>query len=662
MCGITGFIDEYTVPYEREQIVRKMVRSIAHRGPDEAAITSLGAVSFGTARLSIVDRAFGKQPMSASRGKKRGLITYNGEVYNFDELRHLLGQDGFPFQTRSDTEVVLAGHLLWGSRLVGHLDGMFAYGFWDEETKELTLVRDRFGIKPLYYCDFGDALVFASEPKSLFCHPRVGRQADLQTILEYFLHGSAFASGYSTQDHSFYEGVKALPPGHMLTWSKHNCRIKKYWSPLDEIGAAPISKQDAQDELAAHIEGSVRSMLMGEVPVGTALSGGLDSSLLTAYAARNMDEPLVSACITYSPRYDDPDATHAALMSRHLNQDQPKCHRLDYTYLPEETYLDSLDDLVGAFDEPHWEPRQLAMFENYRTLAKAGRTVVLTGEGADELFFGYYQKFPGFRTAGMASPHDFAALWQNRVPWVRRLLRPAFSAGLLSKHTIDDLVYSSIDSYLAPYWRETGDKLRAVQCWYMHTFLPWLLMDNDRCSMHHSIEGRFPFLANKVVSMALKMPPEWNTTIAEGMQEKVMLRRAADHILPRAIWRDRNKSPLPMPLATSYHEGIAKRLASAINQAPQEVWEFLDRPTVEWMVKSFRNSMSSVGLSGGEKLTRYVPLDERYQIRTSHLFGVLTLLRWYQICILSPGKDTSCSAMEGQYSGLHTDEMCLTVG
>jgi asparagine synthase (glutamine-hydrolysing) len=635
VCGICGNVAQRRPADEREAIVSRMVKILGHRGPNQQGLVSDGIASLGAARLSIVDRAGGKQPFELGFHGNRGFLVYNGEIYNFSQLRSQLATQGIQFNTRCDGEAVLAAHLCWNLRAVDKFDGMFAYAFWHPESSRLLLVRDRLGIKPLFYADFGDELVFASEPKALFCHPRIAARIDPNSVLEYFLQGFAFASGYTTQDRSFYQGIRCLPPGHFLQWGPEGSIQTTYWSPLMHLGDDLVSHDEAQEELRSAVSCSVREMLMGEVPQGTALSGGLDSSIITSEAAQATNGQIVSACITYREDHSDPDAHHAELLSSYLNHERSLPHELLFTEISQYHYLDSLDELVCAFDEPHWEIRQLAMFENYRTLANAGRTVVLTGEGADELFFGYYWKFPGFRPV-LSGPDDFVGNWRQRIPFVRALLAPAFRSGLISGDAPDMIIDSTVREYLVPYWRETGDQLRAVQCWYLHTFLRWLLMDNDRCSMAHSLEGRFPFLSQRLVSLALRMRPEWNIGSNNGvMPEKVLLRNAFRDSLPSAIWQHRAKSPLPVPLATSYHRLVADRLAEEVQKASARVWEFLDKNTVLRLLREFRTLVAQVRSQrdGGLLLTEYIPLGEQMAVRTTHLFAILTLIRWHELRI-----------------------------
>jgi asparagine synthase (glutamine-hydrolysing) len=642
LCGISGFVSTTETADRREQVVSRMLSELNHRGPDARGLISRGEATFAVDRLAIVDRADAQQPMVLRNGSHEAMIAYNGEVYNFQALRSRYQELGFKLKTVSDTETVLAAHLSEGIQAVHQLDGMFAYAIWHSSEYELVLVRDRLGIKPLFYVDLGDGLLFASEPKALFCHPAISRSPNFAAVLEYFLHGATFASGYTTSDRSFFEKVKALPPGHFLRWRAHDgARTQRYWSPVDELGPLRQNEQDARDEIRETMTDGVHSMLMGEVPIGTALSGGIDSSWITQITARSMPQPLVSACITYSADADDPDARHAQILSDQLNHERSGSHILHYTYLSHDNYLDGLDEMVKAFDEPHWELRQLAMFENYRRLSRAGRTVVLTGEGADELFFGYYQKFPGFRSP-ISGPSDFANLWRQRLPGVRNLLAPAFASGLMSDGLANDLIDISVSSYLAPAWQASGDRLRALQIWYLHTFLPWLLMDNDRCSMAHSIEGRFPFLSRQMVRLGLQLPPSWNIGSDEVMREKLLLRRAAATSLPEQIWRDREKSPLPVPHQNSYHARIANRLAHEVETAHSSIWEILDRQEILKRIEGFNVHMKSLHRKSGELLTAYIPLTDKPRVRTAELFAILTFLRWYHLRVIEPRKDSPC--------------------
>jgi asparagine synthase (glutamine-hydrolysing) len=286
---------------------------------------------------------------------------------------------------------------------------------------------------------------------------------------------------------------------------------------------------------------------------------------------------------------------------------------------------------------------------------------VLTGEGADELFFGYYRKFPGFRDAALSGSADFAALWRRRLPIVRRLLAPAFNDGLVSEELADGLIDGAVASYLEPYWSATGNRLRAVQCWYLHTFLHWLLMDNDRCGMAHGIEGRFPFLSQRLVSLALRLPPEWNTGDGGAVLEKALLRRASEGRVPAEVWRDRAKSPLPIPLASRYHARIAERLSLEVERSPAGVWSMLDRRAVLKMIDAFRAQLRSAGAEDGDALTAYLPLDAQYHVRSSHLFAVLSFIRWYVINFEEDRKELPCSATSSR-RGRATQMQCLTVG
>ena len=603
---------------ERETLVRGMIASLQHRGPDESCVAAFGDATLGTARLAIVDVSGGSQPL----GSGQRAIAYNGEIYNHEALRSELETRRIRFRSRCDVEVALHAEAHWGDDAPVRFDGMFAYALWDTHGHRLRLVRDRLGIKPLYYVDGDGWIAFASEPKALLLLPRVDARPDRRTIGEYFLHGSAFAAGYATGRRSFYESICAVAPAEVVTWTPSGRAESRYWSVLSDLGEAPPNQDAATTEVAAALRRSVRSMLMGEARVGTALSGGLDSSLLTALATEELPSGLTSACITFREDHADPDAAHATAVSRFL-KGKGYAHDLRFTHLSEDGYLDDLPSLVRHFDEPHWEPRQLGMFANYRTLARTGSRVVLTGEGADELFFGYYWKFPGFRTGGMGGPEELRSNWSRRASWIAPLIAPC-----VSKRDLDELLDAAVEEFYLPAWAATRDPLRAAQCWYSQTFLPWLLLDNDRSSMAHGVEGRFPFLSNELIRLALRMPPEWNLA-GSPPTEKRVLREMGSTLLPPEVWRDRRKAPLPVPEAKSHHLKIAEALRERVRDRRRPVWDLLDRSVATSLLEEFERSSHLVGaMDASDGLAGYVPLMEPPRVRTAHLFAILTCIEW----------------------------------
>jgi asparagine synthase (glutamine-hydrolysing) len=621
MCGIAGWWQQALHPEERRAGVAAMVRALWHRGPDAQAVVSDGEATLGVARLAIVDRAQGQQPMA----RDGALLAYNGELYNHAELRRELEQRGHVFRTVSDTEVVLAAHATWGDDAPTRFDGMFAYALWHAGRHELLLVRDRLGIKPLYWSKHAGGVAFASEPKALLALA-VGRgRPDWHGLLEVFAHGAAFPAGVAVGERTCFEDIHAILPASWLRLRPEGSEQRTWWRFVDAIGTPFAVPEEGREALAAAFEASVRACRQGEAQVGACLSGGLDSSLLTAELVRQTTSPVAAATITYRSDASDPDAAAAKQVAAHLPTGRLAHH---FTYLPESTYFHDLDTLVRAFDEPCWEPRKLGMLANYRTLRAAGCAVALSGEGADELFFGYYPRFAGWRAPEPATVADFKGLWRGKLGAVRTLVAPALAGGLIDGAALDAVVDDSVDRWLAPTWQATGDRVRAVQAWYTHTFLHWLLADNDRFGMAYSVEGRFPFLTNAMVEVALRMPPAWNFPQVDGLPDKAQARWLGQGRLPEAIWRQRVKAPMPTPGSLRYHLAIADRLEQEIALAPPVAWAWFDRAEVERLIAAFRATVApllATAPDDGEAVTRYNP---KLPVRTVHLFSVLTTLRW----------------------------------
>jgi asparagine synthase (glutamine-hydrolysing) len=494
-----------------------MLGALWHRGPDGYGQISCGDATLGATRLAIVDPAAGAQPM-AGAGR---FVVYNGEIYNHAALRAELEALGHVFRTRSDTEIVPAAHAQWGPNAALRFDGMFAYAIHDPATGELLLVRDRFGIKPLYWQSMPDGgLAFASEPKALLALDGGRGRPDYLGLASIFAHGAAFPAGCEAGERTCFEGVQAVPAATVVRFRNGTMVSHRYWSFADARRTPFTNPGEAREALEAAFVSSVRACRQGDAQIGACLSGGLDSSLITAELVGQGQTSLAAATITYRSDFNDPDAAAAKVVATHLGDAVD--HR--FTWLPLETYTHDIDTLVRAFDEPCWEPRKLGMLNNYRTLRAAGCKIALTGEGADELFFGYYPRFEGWRPPAMKSSADFAALWRSKLGPTRTLLAPAFAAGLVQEQALYAVVDDAVARWLAPAWKDPEDRVFAVQGWYAQTFLHWLLADNDRFGIAFSVEGRFPFLTNEMVDVALRIPLEWSLPGAGGLSDKAALR------------------------------------------------------------------------------------------------------------------------------------------
>jgi asparagine synthase (glutamine-hydrolysing) len=269
------------------------------------------------------------------------------------------------------------------------------------------------------------------------------------------------------------------------------------------------------------------------------------------------------------------------------------------------------------------------MFNNYRNLKANGAKVVLTGEGADEMFFGYYHRFPGFKNPMIRSADEFRTVWGGRLPLARSLLANTTVADL------EDLRDLAIDRFYAPIAAAGADPDRCMQCWYLSTFLHWLLIDNDRCSMAFSLEGRFPFLNREIYELAFRIPPSAQLGSNYG-EEKLTLRNAFKEFLPEEIWHHRKKAPLPSPLKLAFHITIRDALSQSVREAPEEIWDVLDRDGVTALLAAYAARIAKLENAhayedGGEDLTRYLSLNEPWEVRTPHVFGLLTVFRWWKI-------------------------------
>jgi len=629
VCGIAGFARRGSLG-ARE--LTAMLDRIAYRGPDDRGTYCDANFALGSVLLAIVDIGNGHQPFVRELHGETYVSVFNGEIYNYTDLRHELLNQGIPFSTDCDTEVALAAFASWGEAAVSRFDGQWALAVWAVNARRLFLSRDPFGIKPLFYHHQGDFIAFGSEPKAILALPNLPKRPDLDAAREYFLHGFAFAAGYSLNHRSFFHGVNSLPPGSYLRWAAGRPpRIVRYF---DYPVADQISTDETRDvarALGSAVRRSTEATMMGDAPIGVALSGGLDSSVITSLTAQMTAArgaaPLLASCIKYGPQKLNEDADHATLLARWLGERSPV--NLVFSVMDIDTYLADLDLMIHHFDEPHWEVKQLAMFNNYRLLKVNGAKVVLSGEGADELFFGYYHRFPGFKNPVIRSTDDFRAKWRARFPFALRLLSNT------SMEKLDELQDESIARFYQPMAARGTDPDRCMQCWYLATFLHWLMIDNDRCSMAFSLEGRFPFLTRAVYELAFRIPASAQVGTNHG-EEKLVLREAFKGDLPEQIWRLRRKAPLPSPLSLAFHQAVCDALLAEVGRGPTGVWDVLDQKGARTLSEAYSARIAALQEDrseddGGDALTRYLRLDESWSVRTPHAFGLLTFLRWWRM-------------------------------
>lgn len=553
MCGIAGIVLPSGVVPDR-RVLTEMTDRIAHRGPDADGVWTSPGVGFGHRRLSILDLSpAGAQPMVTPDGG--AAICFNGEVYNFADVRPALEAEGFQFRSRSDTEVLLYALRRWGEDALTRLHGMFAFAYWDVARRTLLLARDRFGKKPLYYAPLGDArgtggIVFASELRAMLAHPRVWaeRAVDPAAVAQYLLHESV------PQPLSILKNVRKLGPGEKLAWDEtRGLRIDRYYTPRFSTRIHGDERELA-DELTRRVERAVDTRLVADVPVGIFLSGGLDSSFVAACAVKK--HPRVK---TFAIGFEDPsfdESEHAALVAKHLGTEH-------YTeVLSPNAMLDLLPSTLDWVDEPHADTSILPTTLLAR-MARREVVVALGGDGGDELLAGY-PTFVADQVTGWL-PAFPPPLFQAMIKAARRfpssdrnfslsfMLRQAshgYGARGAARHArwLGSFLPEEMPSLLGPAMRSgAGHALDAVHAsvtdargrfeeataYYLRVYLgEGVLQKVDRATMRVSLEARAPLLDTDVVEFCLALAPEYRV---RGRTTKWIMRKALEPMVPRSI-------------------------------------------------------------------------------------------------------------------------------
>jgi asparagine synthase (glutamine-hydrolysing) len=558
MCGICG-----VVAGEREgapdlEAVARMSGRLVHRGPDDDGFFSEGPVALAARRLSIIDLAGGHQPIAGEDGN--AVVVQNGEIYNYRELKAELAGRGHSFATDCDTEVLAHGYEEWGDSFVERLRGMFAIALWDKRRRRLLLARDRFGIKPLYYREEGDAFSFASELKALLEQPGFSREIDPRAVAAYLAFNSIPAPL------TIFKQARKLPPGHVLICDGGGVELRRYARP----GPPPSgevrggSAEDLAAELRDVLDDSVRAHLVADVPVGVLLSGGVDSGGLAALASAHVDEPLRTFSIGFEEQGFD-ELSRARLVAERYGTDH---HEL--VLRPDAVEL--LPKLVEAFDEPFGDSSALPTYL-VSELAVGEVKVALSGEGGDELFGGYYTYVADLlarrvgRLAALARP--LAEALPSRTERVgfdykaKRFARAAALPPLERHHGWKEIFSAQARAELAGPGAAGWDPLDLYRSRYAETegasplarmqdvdlgiyLVDDLLVKTDRLSMAHSLELRVPFLDPKVADFAFSLPTSLKV---RGLSKKRLLRRALEPLLPREIVHGR-KQGFSIPIAS----------------------------------------------------------------------------------------------------------------
>lgn len=573
MCGFAGFADFgqglVQPPQLSLDLVRRMVRRIAHRGPDGQGAHLSQNCALAHARLAVIDPKNGQQPLSLPWQGRQVTIAYNGELYNALELRRDLEALGFSFSTRCDTEVALAAYLAWGLDCPRRFNGIFALAVDDPAAGRAFLCRDPFGVKPLFYTLREGRLVFASEIKALFEYPGVRPVVGKEGLREIFGLGPARTPGCGV-----FEGIRELKPGHLAVFDRQGFRELAYF----DLEAQPLelSYQQAVERVRDLLTDAVRRQLKSDVPLCTFLSGGLDSSLVTAIAARSLGE-LGEKLDTYSFEFEG-NSQWFRPSSFQPDRDQDWAERVsticgtDHTTLlcTSQELADSLKEAVIAKDLPGMADVDGSLLRFCRQV-KRRHTVALCGECADEIFGGY----PWFHRREMYDGRHFP--WSNNLDLRAGLLRPEIRTELdLEGHVSQRLEETLARVPTLP--GESEEQVRARQLSYLniHWFMSTLLDRKDRCSMVSGLEVRVPYADHRLAQLVYNIPWEYR---CRGGEPKALLRDAGAGLLPEEVLH-RRKSPYPKTHNPSYEALVKEQLVSVLRDSSQPIHRLLSEETV----------------------------------------------------------------------------------
>ena len=573
MCGFAGFADFgqglVQPPQLSLDLVRRMVRRIAHRGPDGQGAHLSQNCALAHARLAVIDPKNGQQPLSLPWQGHQATIAYNGELYNAPELRRDLEARGFSFSTRCDTEVALAAYLAWGLDCPRRFNGIFALAVDDPAAGRAFLCRDPFGVKPLFYTLREGRLVFASEIKALFEYPGVRPVVGKEGLREIFGLGPARTPGCGV-----FEGIRELKPGHLAVFDRQGFRELAYF----DLEAQPLelSYQQAVERVRDLLTDAVRRQLKSDVPLCTFLSGGLDSSLVTAIAAKSLRE-LGEKLDTYSFEFEG-NSQWFTPSSFQPDRDQDWAERVsticgtDHTTLlcTSRKLADSLKEAVIAKDLPGMADVDGSLLGFCRQV-KRRHTVALCGECADEIFGGY----PWFHRREMYDGRHFP--WSNNLDLRAGLLRPEIRTEL----DLEGYVSQRLEETLAQVPTlpgESEEQVRARQLSYLniHWFMSTLLDRKDRCSMYSGLEVRVPYADHRLAQLVYNIPWEYR---CRGGEPKALLRDAGAGLLPEEVLH-RRKSPYPKTHNPSYEALVKEQLLSVLRDSSQPIHKLLSEETV----------------------------------------------------------------------------------
>lgn len=575
MCSIAGEVSFKYDLKEKIDVYKKMNELLAPRGPDDEGIYLRRDVALLHRRLAVIDIEKGKQPMSAVYNENKYTIAYNGEIYNTEEVRMELKENGFTFATSSDTEVVLKSFIHFGTECVKHLNGIFAFAVWNEKKKEVFLARDRIGVKPLFYGETDGGIVFASEIKAMLAHPSFPPVIDDNSIAEIMLTGPGRTSGYGV-----FKNIFELPPATCAVFNEYGLRAHKYW--FLEAKEHTESLRTTIEHTRFLVTDAIKRQLVSDVPLATFLSGGLDSSLISSVANtyyRKQGRTLT----TYSVDYKDndknfkksrfqpnSDSEFVGIMFDYLGGDNRK------VIIDTDELVPALFDAVRARDLPGMADVDASMLLLCKAAAKDS-TVVLSGECADEVFGGY----PWYRDKTIREQAGFP--WAQSTDYRYSFLNEEYKKKVCPREYVEQRYNKTLKSVKKlngdnPTDSRMREMMRLNTDWFMQT----LLDRKDRMSMFSGLEVRVPFCDYRLVEYLYNVPWEFKDY---NHYEKGLLRKAMEVLLPeRILWR--KKSPYPKTHNPNYLKAVSEKLQAIIDEGTSPMFKFLDKEALQNLVNT----------------------------------------------------------------------------
>lgn len=572
MCGIAGWVNFSESLKSNSKIIKKMTDILERRGPDSEGIYESENVLLGHRRLIVVDPEGGEQPMIKIINGNKYVLVYNGELYNTEELRKSLLEEGYFFDSYSDTEVLLMSYIAWGVNCIKKFNGIFAFAIYDEEKEQVFLARDQMGVKPLFYSINNKNIIFASEIKAILANPMVKAQIDREGITELFALGPAVVPGKA-----IYKNILEIAPANCLLISKENIKVWEYWKVTLQENKETV--EEAAEHVRLLLFDAIKRQLVGDVPICTFLSGGLDSSAISAIAAeefRNRGKILN----TYSIDYKDNEKYFKSSLFQPTSDKYWAFRMAEFIKSNHKNVVLNHKDLVLALKESTLArdlPGMADVDSSLLLFCKEIRknfVVSLSGECADEIFGGY----PWYTNEEMLNAKTF--------PWSRAVgMRKSILNEKIKKFNIEECAeyeYLKTLKEVPHFENEDKKNYRMKEMFYLNLkwFMVNLLNRKDRCSMYNSLEVRVPFADIRIVEYAFNLPAE--IKLLHG-REKGILRKALEGVLPEDVVY-RKKSPYPKTHNPIYTEMVCKEMNKILSDNNSPILEIIDNKVVKEIV------------------------------------------------------------------------------